>query len=274
MKRLSWVPQVWAVTLIFVPLLFVVILSFLTKGLYGGFSWIPTLQNFQKAAEPASLAIFLRTLFMALGTALSCTIIGSFCATFIAQGSRGRRFFWLTIFVMPFLINSLIRLYSLQNFVGTEGPLQSLIRLFSVDFKALGWSHNTIIMAIGLVATYLPFAILPLVSAFEKWDSSLSEASWDLGAGLWDSFWLVKWPLLRPAFLASFMIVFIPCLGEYLAPEILEGSRNLYWGQYITEAFLKWRNWPLGAALGVILMAILAISLWLSSKVQRWTQKN
>lgn len=271
MKRLAWIPVAWVSILIVIPLFFVTILSFQSKGTYGGINWVLTIKNYAKALEPTSFLIFLRTLLMALFAGLSCTVIGGFCAGFISSGSKPRRFFWLTIFVMPFFISSLIRLYSLQNFVGHAGPLQGLIRLLWPDFDA-GWSHGTPLMGLGLLVTYLPFAILPLVSAFEKWDWSLSEAAWDLGASPWQAFWQIKWPLLKPAFLASFFIVFIACLGEYLVPEILEGSRNLYWGQYITEAFLKWRHWPLGATLGVILMLLLALTLWVSMKVQSWMQ--
>lgn len=274
MKRLSLVPQGWAWFFIVLPLFYVVILSLQSRGTYGGVEWVWTFKNYQKVFEEASLLILLRTLSMAFITALICAILGGAVASFIAQGSETRKTFWLVIFLVPFFINSLIRLYSLQSFLGINGPVQFALHFLNPDFDGTTWSHNTYIMYVGLVMTYLPFAILPLVAAYEKWDTSLTEASWDLGASSAQTFWWIKWPLLKSAYVSSFFIVLIPCLGEFLAPEILEGAKNIYWGQYITEAYLKWRHWPLGSALGVMLLVFIILTLLIGLRVQRWLQNS
>jgi len=264
----------WVSGLVVLPLLYVALLSLQGKGVYGGVEWTWSLANYQKIFEGPSLSILGKTFLLAFSTALVCSALGGLSAAFISRGSRQRRRLWMMLFLVPFFINSLIRLFSLQNFWGVEGPIQSAIRLFDPEFARTAWSHNSILMFVGMVLSYLPFAILPLVAAFEKWDFSLTEAAWDLGAREWTSFWKIKWPLLRPAFVASFAVVLIPALGEYLVPEILEGAKNLYWGQYITEAFLKWRNWPLGSALGLLLIGSLLGVLFISTRVQTWLQRK
>lgn len=274
MKKAALISHFWVFFFVLLPLGFIFVLSFLTKGTYGGFEWKFTWENYSKALDQQSFFILFKTFSLAFFTALVCTVLAGICAAFIEQGAEPRRQVLRVLFLVPFFINSLIRLFSLQNFLGVEGPVQAFLRFFQPDFAAPGWTHNAYLMLLGMVLSYLPFALLPLIAAFEKWDTSLTEAAYDLGASSWMSFWKIKWPELRPAFLASFIVVLVPALGEYLVPEILEGARNLYWGQYITEAFLKWRNWPLGAALGVLLLFCLASLLFLSSRLQRWIQRS
>lgn len=272
MKKAIWLPQTWVVVFVLAPLFYVAFLSLQSKGVYGGVQHIWTLQNFSQALNGKSFLILFKTFGLAFFTAIACTILAGLCASFISSGSSLRRKFWMVLFLVPFFINSLIRLFSLQSFVGVEGPVQFLLRLILPEFAAPAWSHNSFLMFVGMILSYLPFALLPLIAAFEKWDQSLTEASWDLGASTWTSFWKIKWPLLRSAFLASFVVVLIPAMGEYLVPEILEGAKSLYWGQYITEAFLKWRNWPLGSALGILLIVSLLLIFILTSRVQAWIQ--
>ncbi len=204
---------------------------------------------------------------MAFITAISSTIIGAFCAWFIVTRSKKNQPIFLFLFLLPFLMSSLIRLYALQNFVGVSGPLQGFIRLFEQNFQSLTWSHNLGLMYVGLILTYLPFSILPLTAAFEKWEPQYLEAAEDLGSGFWRNLYHVILPFAKTGLLTSFGIVFIPCLGEYLAPEILGGSQRIYWGQLIAEAYLKWRDWPLGSVLGLVLIVtILAFFTWPRSK--------
>ncbi len=259
LKSISWLTPLWLFCFFILPLLYVFVLSFLTKGTYGGVEWSFSLRAYERALNWQYAEVFLRTLVMAGITAFLCTVLGAWCAWYVVSRKPEVRGQTLILFVLPFLLSSLIRLYSLQNFVGVEGPVQTLIRVISPAYQSLAWTHNATLMYLGLILTYLPFTILPLTAAFEKWDPQYFEAAQDLGAGLWQSARDVVWPLTRESLVTSFMIVFIPCLGEYLAPEILGGSQKLYGGQLIAEAYLKWRDWPQGSVLGIILIGILVL---------------
>ena len=252
--KFSVLAPIWLFFFFILPLVYVFILSFLTKGTYGGIEWALSFRAFEKVWNIQYVEIFFRTLFMALFTSFFCTLLGSFCAWFIVSRDEKDQNIYLLFFIIPFLLNSLIRLYALQSFVGVSGPVQGLIRLFQEGYSSTAWTHNASLMYLGLILTYLPFTILPLTAAFEKWEPQYLEAAQDLGAGFWQCVTQIIWPLLRTSLGTAFLIVFIPCLGEYLVPEILGGSQKLYWGQLIAEAYLKWRDWPVGSVFGLVLI--------------------
>ncbi len=258
--KLQFMTHVWLLFFFVLPLIYVFILAFLSKGVYGGIEWSFSLRAFERVLSLQYTEIFFRTLVMAAVTAFFCTVLGAICAWFINSKPKQIQDIWILLFVLPFLLNSLIRLYAIQGFVGVSGPVQGFISFFQADYHSTAWTHNQVIMYLGLILTYLPFTILPLSAAFEKWEPQFFEAAQDLGANLWQSFWQVIFPQIKINLLTAFAIVFVPCLGEYLVPEILGGSQKLYWGQLIAEAFLKWRDWPVGSAFGLIL--ILSILLF------------
>ncbi len=255
--KLYFLAPLWLFFFFVLPLFYVLVLSFLSKGTYGGIEWSLSFRAFEKTLNIQYAEILFRTVFMALFTATICTILGALCAWYIASSRPKYQSYILLLFLLPFLLNSLIRLYALQSFVGVSGPMQGFIRFFKVGYSSLMWTHNTFIMYLGLILTYLPFAILPLTAAFEKWESHYLEAAQDLGAGFFQSFFQIVLPLLKPNLVTAFIIVFIPTLGEYLVPEILGGSKKLYWGQLIAEAYLKWRDWPVGSVFGLVLIFII-----------------
>lgn len=267
-SRVWLLAPAWLFFFFVLPLVYVLVLSFLSKGVYGGIEWTISFRAFEKIFKFQYAEILFRTLLMAFFTGSICTVIGAFCAWFIVSQPEKRQNTFLLLFILPFLLNSLIRLYALKGFVGVSGPLQGLIRFFQEGYQSTAWTHNEPLMYLGLILTYLPFTILPLTASFEKWEPQFLEAAQDLGAGFWQSFYQIVLPMIKPHLLTGFLIVFIPCLGEYLVPEILGGSQKLYWGQLIAEAYLKWRDWPVGSALGVVLiMAILG--LFFLQKIRR-----
>ena len=262
--RFSALAPIWLFFFFVLPLFYVFILSFVTKGVYGGIEWSLSFRAFKNILNIHYLEIFVRTFFMALFTAFFCTLIGAICAWFIVSQNEEVRNTYLLFFILPFLLNSLIRLYALQIFVGVSGPVQGLIRLFQEGYSSTAWTHNPVLMYLGLILTYLPFTILPLTANFEKWEPQYLEAAQDLGASFWQSTREIVWPLIRPNLFAAFLIVFIPCLGEYLVPEILGGSQKLYWGQLIAEAYLKWRDWPVGSVFGLVLILGILLLFWIN----------
>lgn len=233
------------------PLALVIIVSFATRGTYGGIEWIPQLKNYSQAVQGVYFEIFAKSVLMASGTALFCTTLAFFMAWAMATASAQMRMVWMLILMLPFLTNLVIRIYAIKLFVGIDGPLQAILHSLGVNFDPFYFTANPYLVAYGLITCYLPFAVFPLYSAFEKFDFSLIEAAHDLGAKTSTVMTRVLLPSLKAPLISSFSLVFIPCLGEYVIPDLLGGAKQMLLGNLIVEHFLKSRNWPVGSALSV-----------------------
>nr|BFD67571.1 ABC transporter permease [Bdellovibrio sp. HAGR004] len=247
----------WFAVFILLPVLIVVIVSFATRGTYGGLDWTWTLQNYSRAFSSTYLGIFLESFQLALLTTFICLVVGVLISWAMATTSPGMRQVYLMAMVLPFLTNLVIRIYAIRMFVGVEGPLQAGLSLAGVPFDPYALTQNKALVLYGMVTTYLPFMVLPVYGAFEKFDFSLVEAAQDLGAGIWRILFTVILPNLKMALWAGSLLVFIPSLGEYVIPDLLGGAKTMLYGNLITEQFLKSRDWPFGAALSVLMMILL-----------------
>lgn len=247
----------WFAVFILLPVLIVVIVSFATRGTYGGIDWTWTLQNYSRAFSSTYLGIFLESFQLALLTTFICLVVGVLISWAMATTSPGMRQVYLMAMVLPFLTNLVIRIYAIRMFVGVEGPLQAGLSLAGVPFDPYALTQNKALVLYGMVTTYLPFMVLPVYGAFEKFDFSLVEAAQDLGAGIWRILFTVILPNLKMALWAGSLLVFIPSLGEYVIPDLLGGAKTMLYGNLITEQFLKSRDWPFGAALSVLMMILL-----------------
>lgn len=249
----------WFAAFLIAPLVLVVLVSFATRGTYGGIEWIPQLKNYRLAAQSVYFEIFVKSVLMAAGTAFFCTILAFFMAWAMATASAQMRTMWMLILMLPFLTNLVIRIYAIKIFVGIDGPLQFILQSLGINFDPFYLTSNPYLVAYGLVTCYLPFAIFPLYSAFEKFDFSLIEAAQDLGAKTSKIVTHVLLPSQKTPLISSFSLVFIPSLGEYVIPDLLGGAKQMLLGNLIVEHFLKSRNWPLGAALSVGVFVVLLV---------------
>lgn len=250
---------VWFVLFILVPLIVVSIVSFSTRGAYGGISWQLSLESYSLAFSATYFGIFIESLQMATATTVSCLAIGILVTWAIATvQAKWRRFFILAL-ALPFLTNLVIRLYALRLFVGFDGPLQQALTVLHIPFDPFLLSQNKLLVYYGMVTTYLPFMVIPLYAAFEKFDFHLVEAAQDLGAGPWRILRTVIMPNLKKPIWSGSLLVFIPAFGEYVIPDLLGGAKTMLYGNLITQQFLKTRNWPLGSALAVLLMILLLV---------------
>lgn len=250
---------VWFVLFILVPLIVVGVVSFSTRGAYGGISWHWSLESYSLAFSATYFGIFIESLQMATATTVSCLAIGVLVTWAITTAqARWRRFFILAL-ALPFLTNLVIRLYALRFFVGFDGPLQQTLTALHIPFDPFLLSQNKLLVYYGMVTTYLPFMVIPLYAAFEKFDFHLVEAAQDLGAGPWRILRTVIMPNLKKPIWSGSLLVFIPAFGEYVIPDLLGGAKTMLYGNLITQQFLKTRNWPLGSALAVLLMILLLV---------------
>lgn len=256
----------WFLVFIFAPFLIVVFVSLATRGTYGGIEWSWTLQNYARVFSATYAGVLWESLKLAALTTGLSLVLGILISWEMATARGPVRHFYVMAMVLPFLTNLVIRIYAIRVFVGAEGPLQETLQIIGVPFDPFALTQNKFLVLYGMVTTYLPFMVLPLYGAFEKFDFSLVEAAQDLGAGSWRILFSVILPNLKKALWAGSLLVFIPSLGEFLIPDLLGGAKSMLYGNLITEQFLKSRDWPFGSALSVVMMVTL---IWVVFAVQK-----
>jgi spermidine/putrescine transport system permease protein len=250
---------IWLGIFIFAPLILVLTVSFQEKGLWGGVSWVWSWGNYIRALDPIYLSVLWSSLKLAGTTALACLILGFPMAWYMTKIPPRLRSFALVIVLMPFISNFVVRAYALKFLIGVEGPLNRLL-------MALGWIQAPLFMEdvraavlFGMLTNYLPFMILPLYVALEKFDFGLIESAQDLGANSRQVFFDVVLPMMQPAVLTGVTLVFVPALGELVIPDLLGGGKTMYIGNLLSEQFLKARDWPFGASLCVLMMLVIGL---------------
>jgi spermidine/putrescine transport system permease protein len=149
----------------------------------------------------------------------------------------------------------LVRNYAWRVLLSNDGPVSSVTQAVGLGETTILFTPTAVVL--GLVYGFLPFMILPLYASIERIDGRLLEASRDLYANAWQSFTKVLLPLSMPGVIAGSILVFVPSLGAYVTPEILGGAKTTLLGSYIVTQFLTARNWPVGASLSFVLMAVM-----------------
>ncbi|MFY7806404.1 MAG: ABC transporter permease [Limnoraphis robusta] len=250
---------IWLLVFFVLPLIFVLVCSFLERGTYGGINWIFTLSNYQRLVSPLYWGVFWRSLQLAALTTLVCLIIAYPLAFFIVTRSARWRNLLLVLVIIPFWTNFLVRTYAWIVILGNEGVINSVLKSLQLIDQPLTLLFTPFAVIIGLIYGYLPFMILPLYATLERLDFALIEAAQDLGANDLRSFVRVVFPLTQRGIIAGSILVFIPALGAFITPDILGGAKTLMLGNLIQNQFLQARNWPFGSALSMILMGIILI---------------
>ncbi|HEX9284210.1 MAG TPA: ABC transporter permease, partial [Nitrospirales bacterium] len=256
-------PAAMLIFLFGVPLLLVLVVSFASRGTYGGIEWIGTLTNYTSIADPLYLRIFWRSLWLAVVTTAICLVMGFPMAYAIARAPQRWQGILLLLVIIPFWTNFLVRTYAWMFILRTEGLLNTVLMSLGLIHEPLNILFSDTAVLIGLVYGYLPFMVLPLYAALERLDPSLIEAAWDLYAKPVQVFTRVVLPLSKPGVIAGCVLVFIPSLGAYVTPDLLGGARTMMIGNLIQHQYLVVRDWPFGSALSFVLMAgVLAAVLY------------
>ena len=256
------------------PLILIVIYSFLKPAPYGGVVWTFSTDAylsflFQKDIfddtlqfSPDFLLIYFRSFLYAVGTTLFCLLIGFPTAFFMATRPPSQRNWWVLMITIPFWSNLLVRTLAIMFIIRDEGLINhSLIALGVID-KPITMLYTNFAIVLGLLYSFLPFMILPLYANLEKMDFRLVEAGYDLYATRGQVLRRVVIPIAKPGIIAGCLLVFIPSLGAYVTPLILGGGTHLMIGDLIAQQFGSGRNWPLGAAQALILMAAVLVALY------------
>jgi spermidine/putrescine transport system permease protein len=242
------------------PLTIICAYSLLTRGAYFGLGPPWTAENYLRVFDPLYAEVFLRSFVLAgVATAL-CLVLGLPLAMFIAQSGK-RRDLYLNLVILPFWTNFLVRLYAWIFLLRDTGLVNSVLESLGLVKSPLPLLYNDGAVILGLVYGYLPFMVLPLYATLERLDPFLLEASADLGARPWATFTRVVLPLCAPGIRAGAVLVFIPCLGAFLVPDLLGGGKSIMIGNVVQNQFTTARDWPFGSALSLVLMAVVMLLL-------------
>jgi spermidine/putrescine transport system permease protein len=255
------------------PLTVILFYSFMSPGPYAGISLDPTFQAWINLVMEedlfdetlgfnyAHLYIFSRSIGLALGTTILTLAIGFPTAYFIATRPSTQKNFWLFMISLPFWSNLLVRTFAIMMFIREKGFVNYILLNLDLIDKPLQIMFTPTAVWIGLVYAYLPLMVMPLYASMEKIDFRLVEAGYDLYASRWQVLRKLIVPLVKPGIVAGCILVFIPSIGAYITPKLLGGGKSLMLGNLISNQFGTSRDWPLGSALALFLMALVMVAL-------------
>ncbi|MBS8229069.1 ABC transporter permease [Vannielia litorea] len=261
------------------PLLIVAVYSFLEKGDYSGVRWILSGEAWFRvlferdifdgtvSLADANLSIFWRSVKLSLATTFITFALGLPTAWFIATRPPKARAVWLFLITIPFWTNLLIRTFAIMEVIRNQGLLNTFLINLGVISEPIQILYTDTAVLIGMAYVYLPLMVLPLFAAIDRFDFKLIEAGYDLYATRWRILRSVVLPIIKPGIVAGCILVFVPSLGAYVTPRVLGGGKNMMIGNFIELQFGQGQNWPLGAALSMVLLVIVMGALLIYTRV-------
>jgi spermidine/putrescine transport system permease protein len=264
MKLRSWflLPSwIWMGFLFLAPLAVVLGYSVLTRGTFGGAGQPWTVENYQRLIDPLYFAILVRSFVMAAVATALCLLFAFPAALFIARAPRHKNLY-LQLVILPFWTSFLVRTYAWMFLLRDTGLINTALQAAGIVRDPLPLLYNDGAVLLGLVYAFLPFMALPIYATLERMDPALVEAAADLGARPLITLLRVIVPLSRPGIVAGCVLVFIPCLGAYLTPDLLGGGRTVMVGNLVQNQFTTARDWPFGSAVSIALMVLVTALLY------------
>ena len=213
------------------------------------------------AEDDLYLRAYLSSLQFAFNATVLCLLIGYPMAYAMARAPKSMQTTLLLLILLPSWTSFLIRIYAWMGLLKNNGLVNNLLMGLGVIDDPIMMMNTNFAVYVGLVYAYLPFMVLPLYANLIKHDSSLLEASADLGAKPWQTFLRVTLPLSKAGIIAGSMLVFIPTVGEFVIPELLGGPDTLMIGRVLWQEFFNNRDWPVAAALAMVMLALLIIPM-------------
>jgi len=255
------------------PLFIMAVYSVLAKGDYGGvtsalstdawFSVVLERDIFDDTLSfaDAHMTVFWRSVRLAGITTIFTLIFGFPTAYFITTRPERQRDIWLFLVTIPFWTNLLIRTFAIQELIRRDGVINNVLTYLGIIDTPIQMLNTDFAIGLGMVYVYLPLMVLPIYASMEKLDFRMVEAGYDLYAGRLAVLRRIIIPLVKPGIIAGSILVFIPAIGAYVTPALLGGGKKMMVSNLISLQFGQGRNWPLGAALSITLMAIVMIAL-------------
>jgi spermidine/putrescine transport system permease protein len=256
---------VWQLFFLFIPLIIVLFYSIiqLPEGTL-------TLAHYRDLINPVYFQVIFRSLVLAIVSSAACLLLGYPLAYYLALSIKRGKNFLLFLVTLPFWTSFLILIYSWYFLLEQHGIINSMLLRVGLISAPLMLSNNVVAIFVVMLYCYLPFMIMPLYSSLEKIDPNLLEASADLGATPWQTFWRVTVPLSLPGVRTGTLLVLVPTFGEFAIPALIGGSKSLFVGSLISYFYLVARDNSLGSAFtvlsGVALLVVAVVVMYLFSQ--------
>jgi putrescine transport system permease protein len=234
-------------------------------------------------ADELYISTYLSSIRYAAATTVLCLLIGYPFAYFMARAKSTIQPALLMLVMLPFWTSFLLRVYAWKGLLSENGWIWELMTGLGLDqlLYALGLipapgklMHTPFSLVLGMTYTYLPFMILPLYGNLAKLDLRLLEAAADLGASPWVAFWKVTVPLSKAGIIAGAMLVFIPCVGEFVIPELLGGPETLMIGRVMWDEFFSNNDWPMASSVAVVMVLLIIVPLAIFNRYQAESQES
>ncbi|ABD68108.1 binding-protein-dependent transport systems inner membrane component [Rhodoferax ferrireducens T118] len=274
------VPAVWLVLFFMLPFLILLYISFVDMGndispfkpiwdsetgllklKYENYYSIFQSSDGSGLFQTIYIEAYVRSIWYALCTAVLCLVIGYPFSYFIARSAPNLRPALLMMVMLPFWTSFLLRVYAWKGILADQGVLNQMLLALGLITEPMQMLYTDVSMLVGMTYVYLPFMVLPLYANLVKMDIRLLEAAYDLGASPFKAFWLVTVPLSKAGIIAGFMLVFIPCVGEFVIPSLLGGPENIMIGRVVWDEMFTSNNWPRASALAVVMIGLIVVPL-------------
>ncbi len=271
-NKMAWMAvPLYLFTIAFVvgPMIYMVAVSFATNSGGFGVDWKFTLDNYRQVLDPVYLQTFVQSFRLAISSTVLIALLGYPFGYLMARlSSKGRNRMMMAIMI-PFWVNSLLRLYGWIIILQNNGVLNSFLLRIGLIQEPLKMLYSYPAVLLGMVYILLPFMILAVYSSAEKLDWSLVEASRDLGASRLQTFRYVIFRLTLPGLLSGVILTFIPSMGLFFIVDILGGNKIVLVGSLIQDQMTRGSNWPFAAVLAVILTLLTSLCIWLYTKIAK-----
>jgi len=255
-----------------IPMVIMGVFSFLEPNPYGGVKAVGSFDAYVKlffeydledqlVFNPGYINIVWRSFQLSIMATVLCLVVGFPVAYYITLQPENKRNFYIYLVTLPFWTNLLIRTFAWIIILGRGGVIELPLQKLGIIDDSLRMMYSDGAIAVGLTYSYLPLMVLPIYASLEKLDFRLLEAASDLYANRWVTMWKVVIPLCKPGVVAGCILVFIPCIGAFIAPNLLGGGKKLMLGSLVQFQFSSARNWPFGAALSMLLLSAVVVSL-------------
>lgn len=256
----------WLLLLIAIPLIYIFVVSFCSTDSAHNIVFSFTLKNYAKLFEPTLLVVYSNSLIIAFFTTLICVLISYPFAYIMASSAPVKKTMMMILLMLPFWTNSIIRLYGWRTIIGTNGYINKFLMALNIIDKPIEMLYTRGAIVLGMVYVLLPFMVLPIHTVIDKLDGTLLEAANDLGAKPVRTFIHITLPLTASGIFSGVIMVFIPSLGFFFVSDLLGGGKSQLIGNVIERQFKEAFNWPFGAALSIVLIAVTLILVRIYTK--------
>ncbi len=261
--------SLWTVLFFVFPFIYIILVSFCSRDQFGNIVYSFSLGAYRTLTKAVYMQVIFRTLKMAAIVTVLVTLIAYPYAYFCSRASKKIQNLLIIAVMIPFWINSLLRIYAIMNFTSKNGLINNFLMGMGIIKEPIQILYTTGAVYFGLVYSLVPMMVMPLYSCLEKIDPAVLEAGRDLGCSSGQLFRKVIFPLSIPGIMGGLVLVFVPAMFNFYIADALGGGKTIIIGNLISSQFSTAKNWPLGAALSVVVMIISTAVIMIKNKIER-----